>query len=118
MMKNAKKIFFPISLIFNSQFIQALHLEPCNDNDEKISIINIEPPKYPTSPYNNIVEGFVELQVYVKSDGTVEKAMVVNANPKRKFNNSALKAIKKSQFSNSKENSIRCGVFTFQFNLE
>ncbi len=118
MNKKATKLFFPISLILTSQFIQAQHLDACNDNDDKIGIVHIETPTYPTSPYFSIVEGFVELQVHVKPDGTVEKAMVVNTNPKRRFNNSALKAIKKSLFTKSSDNSIRCGLHTFQFKLK
>ena len=79
--------------------------------------LNIEIPTYPTSPYYSIVEGFVELQVYVKPDGTVEKAVIVNANPKRKFDNTALKAIKKSLFSKSIDGSIRCGIHSYHFRL-
>lgn len=116
--KDIKQMTLLICLILGSAFIKARQLELCEPNGERIGIVNIETPTYPTSPYYSIVEGFVELQVYVKSDGTVDKAMVVNASPKRKFNNSSLKAIKKSLFSRSLDSSLRCVLFTFQFKLD
>ncbi len=55
-------------------------------------------PEYPREAYLKNEEGWVELEVTVGMDGSVTDASIVSARPKRVFERSALRAVKKTVY--------------------
>ena len=56
------------------------------------------PPEYPSSATRHHIEGWVKIEFTVKTDGTVDNAVVISAEPEDIFNEAALAAIKKWKF--------------------
>ena len=56
------------------------------------------PPEYPTVATKRHIEGWVKIEFTVKTDGTVDNAVVISAEPEDIFNEAALAAIKKWKF--------------------
>ena len=63
-------------------------------------------------------EGWVKVEVKVDSNGQIVKLTIMDAKPKRVFERSAMKAIKKWEFSKSASQQSRCGVVNIGFSLE
>ncbi|PIP80786.1 MAG: energy transducer TonB [Gammaproteobacteria bacterium CG22_combo_CG10-13_8_21_14_all_40_8] len=55
-------------------------------------------PQYPRQALMDGTEGFVRLKFIVQSDGSPRDVVIVNSNPKRLFDKSALRAIYKWKF--------------------
>lgn len=79
------------------------------------------PPRYPMRASNRRIEGWVKLEFTITEVGTVADAVVVQANPRGVFDNSALQAIKrwkfKPQIVNGKPTAIRADQL-LEFKLE
>ncbi len=56
------------------------------------------PPEYPSIATRRHIEGWVKVEFTVKTDGTVDNAVVISAEPEEIFNEAALTAIKKWKF--------------------
>jgi TonB family protein len=103
--------------VLTIQNVYAQNIKPCTANDAAIEFINFEMPIYPTSPYTGSFEGYVTLSIHVNEEGHAVVVKVIDSNPRRKFDNSAIKAIKNSKFSKSKDKKLRCGIHTIVYNL-
>ena len=79
-------------------------------------------PKYPTEAARDGKEGWVELAFSIDKAGNVFDAKVVNAEPKRLFNRSALKALKRWKYRPKIENGqpvVQSGLqVMLEFNLQ
>lgn len=62
-----------------------------------IPVVQI-PPTYPRRAKQAGIEGYVKLAVTIRPDGTVSDARVIEAKPKRLFDQSALQAIRRWKF--------------------
>lgn len=69
----------------------------------KIQIIDATSPKYPLHSPNGFVSGFVDIQLIVDSHGKVQEHQIIRSQPKRVFDRSAIKAVKKWNLEPSKE---------------
>ncbi len=107
-------ILFSFSIAANASEIAAC----AGEKNSNISIIELSPARYPTSPVAEIGEGYTTLQIIVSPDGKLKTVSVMDSKPKRRFDRSAIKAIKKSVFSKSELKEDRCGIFTYEFKLE
>lgn len=56
------------------------------------------PPRYPMRAANRRIEGWVKVEFTITEEGTVKDAVVVDAQPGKIFNRSALQAIKRWKF--------------------
>jgi protein TonB len=61
-------------------------------------------PDYPPDAYRSRAQGWVEVEFTVTADGAVTNATVVNAEPSRIFNTSALNAVRRWSFKPKLEN--------------
>ncbi len=94
------------------------------DNEPKIStgVIPLEriPPKYPARAANRHIEGWVKIEFTITTTGTVENAVVVEAEPAEIFDEAALKAINQWVFKEKIVNGVAVeqrAVQTLQFKL-
>lgn len=79
------------------------------------------PPKYPTRAASRHIEGWVTVEFTVQTDGSVDDAVVVGAEPEDIFNDAALTAISKWKFKEKIVNGIAVtqrAVQKLQFKLE
>ncbi len=71
------------------------------DNDKTDSpalmIVSVA-PNYPKKAYNNMLEGFTEMEVVINEGGSVINAEVIASEPKGLFDYEAIRAIKKYKF--------------------
>jgi len=67
-------------------------------------VVKTSPPDYPPDAVRKHQEGWVEVEFTVSADGSVTGASVVNANPARVFNTSALRAVERWTFKPRMEN--------------
>jgi protein TonB len=67
-------------------------------------LLKTVPPDYPADAYRRHLEGWVEVEFTVTTDGKVSNAAVANANPARVFNDAALRAIQRWSFKPKMEN--------------
>ena len=67
-------------------------------------VLKTSPPDYPPDAVRKHQEGWVEVEFTVQPDGSVSGASVVNANPARVFNASALSAVSRWTFKPRMEN--------------
>jgi len=78
-------------------------------------------PEYPRAALNNGLEGWVDLRVTVNPDGAVSQLEVVDAEPRRVFERSALRAANQWQFVPPAEAGIaepQQAVFRVTFRLQ
>lgn len=79
-------------------------------------------PAYPRQALMDGTSGFVRLRFTVQSDGTPRDAVIVESNPRRLFNKSALRAIYKWKFRPRKVDGVNVEqsnmFFTMEFKLE
>jgi len=78
------------------------------------------PPKYPMRAANRHIEGWVKIEFTITTDGTVEDAVVVEAEPVEVFDDAALKAINQWKFKEKIVNGVAVeqrAVQTLQFKL-
>jgi protein TonB len=68
-----------------------------NDEAEAIPIFKIE-PKYPRKAARSKIEGWVKLEFTITESGTVSDPVVVDSNPRRTFDRSAIQSIRKWRF--------------------
>jgi len=68
-----------------------------NDQAEAIPIFKIE-PKYPRKAARSRIEGWVKLEFTITESGTVSDPVVVDSNPRRTFDRSAIQSIRKWRF--------------------
>lgn len=66
-------------------------------NNEVIALLKVE-PDYPRKAARQGIEGWVKLKFTVNEDGSVIDVKVVDAEPRRVFNKSAKRAIKRWKF--------------------
>lgn len=66
-------------------------------NNEVIALLKVE-PDYPRKAARQGIEGWVKLEFTVLEDGSVTDIKVVDAEPRRVFNKSAKRAIKRWKF--------------------
>jgi protein TonB len=86
------------------------------------SVIPLEriPPKYPARAANRHIEGWVKIEFTITTNGTVEDAVVVEAQPGEIFDDAALKAINQWTFKEKIVNGVAVeqrAVQTLQFKL-
>jgi len=74
-------------------------------------------PVYPREAARNGVEGFVEMEIEVRADGSVGEVEVLAAQPAHVFEDAALRAVKQWRFTPSKVASRR-GFQTLEFKVE
>lgn len=93
-------------------------------NEPKIStgVVPLEriPPKYPMRAASRHIEGWVKIEFTITTDGTVDNAVVVEAEPVEVFDEAALKAINQWKFKEKIVNGIAVeqrAVQTLQFKL-
>ena len=67
-------------------------------------VLKTSPPDYPPDAVRKHQEGWVEVEFTVQPDGSVANASVINANPARVFNASALSAVTRWTFKPRMEN--------------
>ena len=92
-----------------------------NDDVEikQIEVVKKVQPRYPTSPYaGGYIEGWVKLEVRVDHNGKAIEIQIINADPSRRFERSAKKALEQWEFSKSTKQEIRCGIIAMEFKLE
>lgn len=86
-----------------------------------IPIVRIA-PEYPTRPLASGTEGWVQVRFTVTTIGTVKDAIVVDAEPKKIFDDAALKAIARWRYNPKVEGSVaveRVGLQTIiRFQLD
>ena len=94
------------------------------NSEPKIStgVIPLEriPPKYPARAANRHIEGWVKIEFTITTSGTVENAVVIEAQPAETFDEAALKAINQWKFKEKIVNGIAVeqrAVQTLQFKL-
>lgn len=78
------------------------------------------PPKYPARAANRHIEGWVKIEFTITTSGTVENAVVVEAEPAEIFDEAALKAINQWTFKEKIVNGVAVeqrAVQTLQFKL-
>ncbi len=78
------------------------------------------PPKYPARAANRHIEGWVKIEFTITTSGTVENAIVVEAEPAEIFDEAALKAINQWTFKEKIVNGVAVeqrAVQTLQFKL-
>ncbi|MGZ8182917.1 MAG: TonB family protein [Methylobacter sp.] len=86
------------------------------------SVIPLErvPPKYPARAADRHIEGWVKIEFTITTDGTVDDAVVVEAEPAEVFDDAALKAIRQWTFKEKIVNGVAVqqrAVQTLQFKL-
>jgi len=93
-------------------------------SEPKIStgVIPLEriPPKYPARAASRHIEGWVKIEFTITTDGDVENAVVVEAEPAEVFDEAALKAINQWKFKEKIVNGVAVeqrAVQTLQFKL-
>jgi protein TonB len=104
---------------------QPVNRQPAVVNTEpKIStgVMPLEriPPKYPERAANRHIEGWVKIEFTITTSGTVEDAVVIEAEPAEVFDEAALKAIKQWMFKEKTVNGVAVeqrAVQTLQFKL-
>ncbi len=95
---------------------------PTNEPKLSAGVIPLErvPPKYPARAANRHIEGWVKIEFTITTDGTVENALVVEAQPAEIFDEAALKAINQWTFKEKIVNGVAVeqrAVQTLQFKL-
>jgi protein TonB len=78
------------------------------------------PPKYPARAASRHIEGWVKIEFTITTDGNVENAVVVEAEPEEVFDEAALKAINQWRFKEKIVNGVAVeqrAVQTLQFKL-
>lgn len=78
------------------------------------------PPKYPARAASRHIEGWVKIEFTITTDGNVEGAVVVEAEPEEVFDEAALKAINQWKFKEKIVNGVAVeqrAVQTLQFKL-
>lgn len=78
------------------------------------------PPKYPRGAANRHIEGWVKVEFTITTDGDVEDAVVIEAQPADIFDNAALQAISRWKFKGKMVNGVKVtqrAVQTLQFKL-
>ena len=79
------------------------------------------PPKYPNYAASRHIEGWVKVEFTVKTDGSVENAVVVSSEPEDIFDDAALTAINQWKFKEKIVNGVSVtqrAVQKLQFKLE
>ena len=79
------------------------------------------PPKYPVRAANRHIEGWVKVEFTIQTDGSVDNAAVVGAEPENIFDDAALTAISKWKFKEKIVNGVAVpqrAVQKLQFKLE
>ena len=71
-------------------------------------------PQYPAGALRNGVEGEVEVEFTVRADGSVADVEVIRANPRGVFEQSAVRAVLRWQFTPKRENGVTVPVRTRQ----
>ncbi|MEP1740770.1 MAG: TonB family protein [Kangiellaceae bacterium] len=90
-----------------------------NETNSQIEVVKKVQPRYPTSPYaGGYIEGWVKLEVRVDHNGKAIEIQIINADPSRRFERSAKKALEQWEFSKSTKQEIRCGIIAMEFKLE
>ena len=77
---------------------------PAGGETRAAQVVKTTPPDYPPDAVRKHQEGWVEVEFTVMPDGTVANATVVNANPARIFNSSALRAVERWTFTPRTDN--------------
>lgn len=97
---------------------------PVVSHEPKVStgVVPLEriPPKYPARAANRHIEGWVKIEFTITTSGTVENAIVVEAQPTEIFDEAALKAINQWTFKEKIVNGVAVeqrAVQTLQFKL-
>ena len=79
------------------------------------------PPEYPARAANRHIEGWVKVEFTVQTDGSVDDAVVISAEPEEIFDDAALTAISKWRFKEKIVNGVAVtqrAVQKLQFKLE
>ncbi|WP_341326913.1 energy transducer TonB [Methylotuvimicrobium sp. KM2] len=66
--------------------------------DRALVVLSRKMPRYPRRARERGIEGWVRLEIVVKPNGTVGDARVIDASPKRIFDQAALEAIRRWRF--------------------
>ena len=78
-------------------------------------------PEYPREAFLDRVEGWVDIEFVVAPDGRVQEARVVDAEPRRVFDKSALRAAHRWQFEPPAAAGLESpqrGIYRFEFNMD
>jgi protein TonB len=66
-------------------------------DSDSVPLVRV-PPQYPIRAAERGIEGWVVLRFTITATGTVENPVVLDANPKRIFDRSAIRALKKWKY--------------------
>ena len=66
--------------------------------DERATPVEMAPLVYPEVAYMNRLRGTVRMRIFISSDGRVDRAEVVDATPKGRFEQAALEAVQRTRF--------------------
>lgn len=98
-------------------FATVAHSALAHNKQEKQIPTHREAPIYPKVAFENNIQGWVQLQFDINTDGSVSNAKVTEALPENVFNEAALNAIRKWHYSSSKEKVFNTSV-QINFQLE
>jgi len=87
------------ALAMNSNLLNGISAEISSpaENNDVIALLKVE-PDYPRSAASKGIEGWVKLEFTVLEDGTVADINVLESNPKRVFDRSAMRALQRWKF--------------------
>ncbi|RUR36445.1 TonB family protein [Vreelandella populi] len=101
---------------------QAAPVAEAPPSDEPVSVGQVAPtnrvnPTYPSRAQRRGMEGFVEVEFIIRRDGSVDRSSirVINAQPRRVFEDAAQQAIAQWQFASSQQ--VRRATQRIEFQL-
>ena len=83
-------------LIPNDPFVVSEYNQTKPHYNQKLALSWLPPVQYP--PHTRVSEGWVELEILVNAQGTVDDIHVIAANPPRVFDRTAIRAYKKAKY--------------------
>ena len=66
--------------------------------DERATPVEVAPLVYPEIAYMNRLRGTVRMRLFISADGRVDRAEVVEAMPKGRFEEAAIDAVQRTRF--------------------
>ncbi|MBV2130245.1 TonB family protein [Arsukibacterium indicum] len=122
--KSSHRYKFPAAVLLVPLFSTALLWQqaayattPVSVPDEPVILERAE-PRYPVQAASDGVQGFVELQFNVEADGSTSNIQVIEAKPKRVFEQEAIRALARWKYQPAATDSANQNVVvTIDFSL-